>query len=247
MPAQHPSWQACDNDAMSSIADNLQTVLQRIDAATRDAGRGRHDVKLIAVSKTWPAESVLAAYRAGQKRFGESYLQEAVIKIQALADLDIEWHFVGTVQSNKTRTVAQYFDWVHSIERFKIARRLNDQRPAGAPPLNVCIQFNVSGENSKGGTTRDALHQLAASVANLENLRLRGLMALPAPSNDPVRQRQIFHQVRSAFDELREAGLKLDTLSMGMSGDLEAAIAEGATLVRVGTAIFGQRPIRLNE
>lgn len=179
---------------------------------------------------------------AGMRRFGENYLQEALEKIAALQELDLEWHFIGPIQSNKTRPIAEHFDWVHSVDRLKLARRLSEQRPAGLPPLNICLQVNVSGEQSKSGITLQELPALAQEVATLPRLRLRGLMAIPAPAAGLEAQRQPFRQMRFALEQLIAEGLELDTLSMGMSGDLEAAIAEGATLVRIGTALFGPRP-----
>lgn len=227
---------------MSDVAANLQQVRQRIERAAREAGRRPADVVLLAVSKTHPAAVLRAAHEAGQRAFGESYLQEALQKIEQLADLDLEWHFIGPIQSNKTKDIARHFDWVHGVDREKVARRLSEQRPADAAPLNVCIQVNASGETSKSGVTPDQVETLAHKVAALPGLRLRGLMTIPAPQPDFEAQRRPFRQVRLIRDRLVQTGLELDTLSMGMSGDLEAAIAEGATLVRVGTAIFGARP-----
>lgn len=226
---------------MGPIAANLQAVLQRIERATAAAGRDPASVRLLAVSKTWPAAHVEEAFRCGQRAFGENHEQEAQRKIDALAHLPIEWHFIGPVQSNKTRGIAERFAWVHSIEREKIARRLSDQRPEGLAPLMVCVQVNVSGEASKSGVPPSEAARLAHFVAQLPRLKLRGLMTIPAPSDDPGVQRRQFRRLRDLFVELKGAGLDLDTLSMGMSDDLEAAIAEGATLVRVGTAIFGRR------
>jgi pyridoxal phosphate enzyme (YggS family) len=226
---------------MGLIAANLQAVLQRIARATRAANREPGCVRLLAVSKTWPPADIEAAFLAGQHLFGENHEQEAARKIAALAHLDIEWHFIGPIQSNKTRGIAERFAWVHSIEREKIARRLSEQRPAALPPLNVCIQVNVSGEASKAGVAPEAASSLAQAVAGLPNLSLRGLMTIPAPSADPAAQRNQFRILRSLQLDLGRQGLALDTLSMGMSDDLEAAIMEGATLVRVGTAIFGRR------
>lgn len=226
---------------MSVIADNLQAVRSRIDAAARAAGRDPKTVALLAVSKTWPAADILDAARAGQRAFGESYVQEAVEKIARLRDAGLEWHFIGPLQSNKTRPVAENFAWVHSIERLKIAERLSAQRPAGLPPLEVCVQVNVSGEASKSGCEPAEAVDLCRQVAALPNLRLRGLMAIPEPVEEIEAQRRPFRQLRDLFETLRAGGLPLDTLSMGMSHDLEAAIAEGATVVRIGTAIFGER------
>jgi pyridoxal phosphate enzyme (YggS family) len=227
---------------MSPIGANLQAVLRRIEKACEAAGRDPAQVRLLAVSKTWPAHAVEEAHKAGQTAFGESQQQEASAKVAALSHLPLEWHFIGPVQSNKTRPIAEQFDWVHSIERDKIARRLSEQRPAGRAPLQVCIQVNVSGEASKSGVAPQHALALAREVAALPRLRLRGLMAIPAPAPDPARQRAQFREVRLLFESLRAQGIALDTLSMGMSDDLEAAILEGATLVRVGTAIFGRRP-----
>jgi pyridoxal phosphate enzyme (YggS family) len=226
---------------MTTIAANLQAVRGRIAAACAAAGRDPAEVALLAVAKTWPAASVRAAAAAGQRAFGESYVQEAVPKIAALRGLPLEWHFIGPLQSNKTRPVAESFDWVHSIERTKIAERLSAQRPAGMVPLQVCIQVNVSGEDSKSGCAPGEAAALAEAVAELPNLRLRGLMAIPEPTDDPALARRRFASLRELRDRLDARGYALDTLSMGMSDDLEAAIMEGATMVRVGTAIFGER------
>ncbi|MBK1681932.1 YggS family pyridoxal phosphate-dependent enzyme [Rhodocyclus tenuis] len=230
---------------MTRIAANLQAVRARIDAAARAAGRAPESVALLAVSKTWPATCVLDAAARGQRAFGENYLQEGLDKIASLAATEspggLEWHFIGPLQSNKTRPVAENFAWVHSVDRLKIAERLSAQRPAGLPPLSVCLQVNVSGEASKSGVAPDDVSELARQIAALPQLRLRGLMAIPAPSDDPATQRAPFRELRLLFERLRADGLPLDTLSMGMSHDLEAAVAEGATLVRIGTAIFGDR------
>ena len=226
---------------MSDLSINLQQVRGRIAAAARAVGRTPEAITLLAVSKTHPAEAVRAAFGAGQQCFGESYVQEALPKIDALTDLELEWHFIGPIQSNKTRDIAAYFDWVHGLDRDKIARRLDAQRPALRGPLNVCIQVNVSGETSKAGVSVSELPALARSVAELPNLRLRGLMTVPAPAPDSDARRRPFRELRQALEHLQKSGLDLDTLSMGMSDDLEGAIAEGATLVRIGTAIFGPR------
>ena len=226
------------------LSDRLQTVYERIEDAEHRFGRKPGSVRLLAVSKTFPATAVTKVHAAGQRFFGESYLQEAMAKVEALASANadgIEWHFIGPLQSNKTQAVATNFAWVHALDRLKIARRLSAQRPADLPPLNVCIQVNISGEASKAGTTLTALPELATAVAALPGLRLRGLMALPARSETFEQQRRPFQRLREALEQLNRAGMALDTLSMGMSGDLEAAIAEGATIVRVGTAIFGAR------
>ncbi len=226
---------------MTPISANLQAVHARIAAAARAAGRDEKDISLLAVSKTWPAGHVREAAAAGQRAFGENYVQEGVAKVAELAPLGLDWHFIGPLQSNKTRPVAEHFDWVHSIERMKIAERLAEQRPAGLAPLNVCLQVNVSGEASKSGCAPAEAIALAKAIAALPNLRLRGLMCIPEPVEDIQAQRRPFRQLRELYEQLRGDGLPLDTLSMGMSHDIEAAIAEGATMVRVGTAIFGER------
>jgi PLP dependent protein len=232
---------------MSTIPANLQanlhTVKQRIATAAQAAMRDPHDVKLLAVSKTFSADAVTEAAQAGQTAFGENYLQEALAKIAEaeLKGLLLEWHFIGPIQSNKTRPIAEHFAWVHSIEREKIAQRLSDQRPESLAPLNVCLQVNISGEASKSGVLPEETEQVAKAIARMPHLRLRGLMAIPEPAEGFEAQRAPFRAVRELFERLRGQGLELDTLSMGMSGDIEAAIAEGATIVRVGTAIFGKR------
>ena len=227
---------------MTSIAANLQAVHARIAAACAQAGRDAREVRLLAVSKTWPADAVRDAAAAGQVAFGESYVQEAVAKIDTLAAAALEWHFIGPLQSNKTRPVAERFAWVHSIDRAKIAERLSAQRPTTLPPLQVCVEVNVSGESSKSGCAPGEAVELARHVAALPHLVLRGLMAIPEPTDDVALQRSRFAALRQLRDRIdAECGLALDTLSMGMSDDLEAAIAEGATVVRVGTAIFGAR------
>ena len=224
----------------TSIADRVQRVLQRIHAAERVAGRANGAVALVAVSKTQPAEAIRLAAAAGQLVFGENYLQEALAKQDELTDLpELIWHFIGPIQSNKTRPIAERFDWVHTVDRLRIAERISQQRPADKPPLNFCLQVNVSGEASKSGVSLAALPELAAAVAQLPRLRLRGLMTIPAPANGLAQQRMPFRILREAMAGLSLPGL--DTLSMGMSDDLEAAIFEGATLVRVGTALFGPR------
>ena len=219
----------------------LRAVRARIAHAVAEAGRDAAAVRLLAVSKTFDAAAVRELAAGGQLEFGENYLQEALEKQAALADLPLVWHFIGPIQSNKTRAIAEHFSWVHSVDRLKIAERLSAQRPAGLPPLQVCIEVNVSGEASKGGVAAAELPALADAVAALPNLQLRGLMAIPAPTPEMASQRAAFRQVREAFDALRARGHTLDTLSMGMSADLEAAILEGATIVRVGTALFGER------
>jgi pyridoxal phosphate enzyme (YggS family) len=229
---------------MSAIADNLQAVQARIRDAAKLAGRSPVSIRLLAVSKTWPLSSVVEAADAGQRAFGENYVQEGVDKVTATTSRQLEWHFIGPLQSNKSRAVAEHFDWVHSVERLKIAERLSAQRPATLPPLQVCIQVNVSGEASKSGCAANEAPALCRAIAALPGLRLRGLMAIPEPTDDPAAQRAPFRQLREIFENIRAAGLPLDTLSMGMSHDLEAAIAEGATIVRIGTAIFGERNYR---
>jgi hypothetical protein len=228
---------------MPELAHNLAAVSQRIALAAQLADRAPDSVALLAVSKTFPAEDVRAVHAAGQRAFGENYVQEALTKIEALADLraSLEWHFIGPLQSNKTRPVAENFDWVHSVDRLKIAQRLAEQRPANLPPLNVCLQVNVSGEATKAGVAPADAAQVAHAIAALPQLRLRGLMAIPEPAGGVDEQRAPHRQLRELFDKLRADGLELDTLSMGMSSDLEAAVLEGATIVRVGTAIFGKR------
>jgi pyridoxal phosphate enzyme (YggS family) len=225
----------------ASIAENLAQVHAQIQAACQAAGRPESSVRLLAVSKTWGADAVRAAHAAGQTAFGENYIQEAVDKITALHDLPLEWHCIGPIQSNKTRLVAEHFDWVHSIDRLKIAQRLSEQRPAHLPPLQVCIQVNVDGGATKSGVTPQDLPDLAQSVAALPRLQLRGLMTIPEPAESPAAARAVHRQARQLLEALQAQGLALDTLSMGMSADMEAAILEGSTLVRVGTAIFGKR------
>jgi pyridoxal phosphate enzyme (YggS family) len=230
---------------MGSIGINLQEVKRRIAEATHAAGRNAQSVTLLAVSKTFGEGAVREAFAAGQRQFGENYVQEGLAKIAALADLrpQIEWHLIGPLQSNKTRPVAEAFDWVHSVDRLKIAERLAEQRPAALPPLQLCLQVNVSGEASKSGAAPGDVPALARAVAALprERVRLRGLMAIPEPAGDFASQRAPHRQLRELLQALNREGLALDTLSMGMSADLEAAVAEGATLVRVGTAVFGRR------
>jgi PLP dependent protein len=230
---------------MVSIAFKLQEVKQRIDHAVLEAGRPAASVTLLAVSKTFGADAVLQAHAAGQRHFGENYVQEALDKIHTLQALrgQLIWHFIGPLQSNKTRGVAEAFDWVHSVDRLKIAQRLAEQRPAGLPALNLCLQVNISGEASKSGVLPAQLPALAQAVAALpaERVRLRGLMAIPEPASDIAAQRGPHRALRDLMQSLNTQGLALDTLSMGMSADLEAAIAEGATMVRVGSAIFGAR------
>lgn len=226
---------------MTAILSNLQATRSAVAQAAQAAHRDVASVHLLAVSKTFPAAAVREAYGAGQTAFGENYLQEALDKMAALRDLPLEWHFIGPIQSNKTRAIAEHFDWVHSVERLKVAERLSAQRPPHLPPLNICLQVNVSGEDSKSGVAPEAVTELALQAAKLPNLRLRGLMAIPAPAAEEVEQRLPFSRMRAIFEKLNSLGLGLDTLSMGMSHDYPAAIKEGATIVRIGTAIFGAR------
>ena len=226
---------------MTIIAPRLQVVKDRIRTAAEAAGRRPDEVRLIAVSKTLPAEAVREACRAGQDAFGENYLQEARSKIEALRDLQPEWHFLGPIQSNKIRSIAQSFSWVHSVDNLKHAQRLSEARPDDLPPLQVCIQVNISGEASKSGCDPAQLSDLAGAVYGLPRLRLRGLMAIPQPTSDAGEQRRDFARLRQMKDDLVAGGIELDVLSMGMSDDLEAAISEGSTMVRVGRAIFGPR------
>lgn len=226
---------------MTTIADNLQSVRERIATACAAAGRDVTEVTLLAVAKAFGPEAVRAAHAAGQRAFGENYIQEAVEKMALLGGLDLQWHCIGPVQSNKTRLVAQHFDWVHTVDRLKIAQRLSEQRPPQLPPLQACIQVNIDGGAGKSGVAPGEALALAREVAALPRLRLRGLMTIPEPAEDPAAQLAVHRKARALFEELRAAGLALDTLSMGMTADLEAAIAAGSTMVRVGTAIFGKR------
>ncbi len=228
-----------------SIPENLEKVRHLISLYEEKYGRGEKAVQLIAVSKTHGADKVKSAFQAGQTHFGENYLQEALDKIDALGDLPLHWHFIGPIQSNKTRAIAESFQWVHSVDRLKIAQRLNDQRPEALPPLNIMLQVNISNEESKAGVTVDELEALASAVETLPNLVLSGLMAIPAASNDVRTQRDNFRRLREARDSLLTHGLEqCQHLSMGMSNDFEAAIAEGATMIRIGTDIFGPREAR---
>ena len=226
---------------MSTIAQRLAQVHDRINTALRLAGRPSGSVALLAVSKTHPVSAIREAAIAGQRAFGESYLQEALAKIAQLQDLPLTWHFIGPIQSNKTTAIAQHFDWVHSVDRLKIAQRLSEQRPFDRGKLNICLQVNTSGEISKSGVAPTALIELAQAVAQLPRLQLRGLMTIPAPAIEFAAQRHSFAKLHELYAGLNALGLSLDTLSMGMTDDLEAAILEGATIVRVGTAIFGPR------
>ena len=231
---------------MSTIADRLERVWSRISQAANAAGRDPACIRLLAVSKTQPVAKLEAALAAGQTVFGESYLQDALPKIEAIGTR-AEWHFIGPIQSNKSRQIAAHFDWVHSVDRIKIAQRLSEQRPRELPPLNVCLQVNTSAEATRAGVPPADIRTLAEAINKLPHLRLRGLMAIPAREQDPTRQRESFHELRRLFEQLNTEGFNLDTLSMGMSSDMEAAIAEGATLVRIGTAIFGPRLTRSTD
>ncbi len=226
---------------MTFISERLQAVQASIHDAALTAGRTSEDVQLLAVSKAHPAHALREASSAGQRMFGENYLQEALNKQAELTDLAIEWHFIGPIQSNKTQPIAQHFDWVHSVDRLKIAQRLDAARPEHLAPLNICLQVNVSQEESKSGLPLEQAADLALAIQAMPRLKLRGLMAIPAPSEDIATQRHQFRQVRELFEQLNQRGLKLDTLSIGMSEDFPAAIAEGATIVRIGSAIFGPR------
>lgn len=226
---------------MTTISNALQAVRERMVRAAEQCARPPATIKLLAVSKAVRVADMRAAYAAGQHAFGESYVQEALPKIAALHDLAVEWHFIGPMQSNKTKQIAEHFAWIHGVDRAKIAQRLSEQRPAALPPLNICLQVNVSDEASKSGVAPAALVALAHAVVALPRLKLRGVMAIPAPSTDINEQRAAFRRVRELFAQLNMQGFDLDALSMGMSHDLEAAIQEGATIVRVGSAIFGSR------
>jgi pyridoxal phosphate enzyme (YggS family) len=230
---------------MSLISNNLQVVRAELAAAAQKAGRDPQQICLLAVSKTFPAEAVVEAANAGQSCFGENYVQEALDKLLAvrtlLPEVALEWHFIGPIQSNKTRQIAESFSWVHSVDREKIAQRLSEQRPVGLPPLNICLQVNISREASKSGVLPGEAAALAKRIIGLKGVRLRGLMAVPAPSDDAHEQKNAFRQLRELKQEIEAEGIALDTLSMGMSGDMAAAIAEGSTIVRIGSAIFGTR------
>ena len=226
---------------MTNIAKNLRIVREQINLATQNAQRSASEVSLLAVSKTRNADELREAFQTGQRDFGENYLQESLDKIALLSDLDICWHFIGPIQSNKTRPIAESFHWVHSVDRLKIAKRLNDQRPAHLPPLNICLQVNVDDEQNKSGVAIAGLGDLARQVVELPSIKLRGLMCLPAIRQDFAAQRAPFARLHTLASELCNAGIVTDTLSMGMSADYRAAIFEGSTIVRVGTAIFGAR------
>ena len=225
-------------ETMSTIAINIAKVSERIREAAQACARAPQSVGLLAVSKTKPAEAIEEAYAAGLRDFGENYLQEALLKQQQLQHLALSWHFIGPIQSNKTRALAENFSWVHSVDRLKIAQRLSEQRPCHLPDLNLCVQVNISEEPTKSGCAPDDVAALCEAISQLPRIRLRGLMAIPAPSDDPEIQRQAFAKLRALKDSIN---LELDTLSMGMSDDLEAAVAEGSTWVRIGSAIFGAR------
>jgi PLP dependent protein len=227
---------------MTTIADNLQQVHERIARACADADRDANEVTLLAVSKTFGPEAVREAFDSGQTAFGENYIQEAVEKMALLRPLGLQWHCIGPIQSNKTRLVASHFDWAHTVDRLKTAQRLSEQRPAGMTSLQVCIQVNIDGGPTKAGVTPQEVLALAQEVARLPHIVLRGLMTIPEPASDFAAQKAVHLRAKALFDQLRETGLALDTLSMGMTADLEAAIAAGSTMVRVGTAIFGGRP-----
>lgn len=232
---------------MTEIKKRLDSILNAIKEAATEAARQADDVQLLAVSKTWPADKVreMAAY--GQRRFGENYLQEALSKIQELQGLNLEWHFIGPIQSNKTRDIAAYFDWAQSIDRLKVATRLNQQRPDNLLPLNVCIQVNIDNEDTKSGVSESGVMSLAKDIAQLPNLKLRGLMVIPSREEDEQKQRNAFQRARKLFEEMRETYPTVDTLSMGMTGDMQAAIKEGSTMVRIGTALFGKRHSSMSQ
>jgi hypothetical protein len=227
---------------MTTVTQNLMKISQRIQLACNNCGRDPAEVNLLAVSKKHPADAIRVAFQAGQKAFGENFLQEAIGKQRQLQNLDIEWHFIGHIQSNKTREIATCFDWVHSIDRLKVAKKLSGHRPPEKTDLSICLQVALADESGKSGVQPDNLAALANQIAALPRLRLRGLMCIPPPSENPTRQRHWFARLASLQIELNQQGLNLDTLSMGMSNDLEAAIVEGSTLVRLGTAVFGPRP-----
>ena len=224
-----------------TITKNLSSVTNRIENAALQANRIPTDIDILAVSKTWPAEKLRTAMNAGLTRFGENYLQEALQKMEQLQDLKIEWHFIGPIQSNKTKDIAQHFDWVQSVDRLKIAERLNKQRTSDNSPLNICIQINIDNETTKSGVQVSELFSLAQDINNLEQLKLRGIMVIPSKTDDPEQKHLAFHKAHNLFQQLAEQYATVDTLSMGMSSDMSAAIIEGSTMVRIGSAIFGQR------
>jgi len=236
-----PSQTSRSATQSAKIVANLQHIQQNIDAYCQQYHRNSSEITLLAVSKTKPEEDIRAAFSAGQTCFGENYLQEALEKIHSLADLSIDWHFIGAIQSNKTHDLAENFNWVHSVDRLKIARRLSEQRPESMPPLNICLQINISNEESKSGISLTELEDLVSKVVLFPNIQLRGLMAIPAKTDTLAEQRVIFAKVSKALYSLKEKYPQLDTLSMGMTNDMEAAIAEGSTMLRIGTAIFGAR------
>jgi len=227
----------------ANIAKNLTQIQQNISQYCQKYHRNPQDVRLLAVSKTKPSEDIRAAFNAGQVCFGENYLQESIDKIHELADLQIEWHFIGAIQSNKTREIAENFSWVHSVDRLKIAHRLSQQRPDSLPPLNICLQVNISNESSKSGFNINDIESAVNEIIKLPNIHLRGLMAIPAKADSFAGQRAIFSEMKILLRNLHSQHAQLDTLSMGMSGDMEAAIAEGSTMIRIGTAIFGARNV----
>ena len=226
---------------MNPIEKNLKSVNRIIQQCAEKSGRLPGDILLLAVSKTKPSSDIKTAFKAGQCDFGENYLQEALEKIQVLRELPLVWHYIGRIQSNKTRPIAENFSWVHTLDNLKHARRLSEQRPKSLPPLNACIQVNIDEEESKGGITSTQVRQLAEQIRNLTGIKLRGLMAIPQATQDRNRQKQSFHRLAELMKQLNQDGYTLDTLSMGMSGDLDVAIEQGATIVRIGTAIFGER------
>jgi len=226
---------------MSTIKNNYQEIRRQLSATAQASHRSLEDITILAISKTRSVDEILQAFEAGCHCFGESYIKEAIPKINALEKKPIKWHFVGPIQSNKTQYIAKYFNWVHSVDREKAAKRINDQRPANLPLINVCIQVNVSGESTKSGVNLDDLASLADYIMTLPRLKLRGLMALPQKTSDNRAQRQAFHTLYTAMEELNLKGLALDTLSMGMSNDWPAAVKEGATIIRIGTGLFGPR------
>jgi len=228
---------------MTEIKTQFHTVLDTIKCAVNKAHRSHKSVQLLAVSKTWPADDLRKTAEMGQRCFGENYLQEALTKITALSDLDLEWHFIGPIQSNKTKDIAAHFDWVQSIDRIKIAKRLSDQRPENLAKLNICIQVNIDDEASKSGVNSAEVLNLAEQISQLDNIELRGLMIIPQKTDDMQKQQTSFHKAQVLFLQLSNLYPSVDTLSMGMSGDMEAAIAEGSTMVRIGTALFGKRHI----
>jgi PLP dependent protein len=232
---------------MHNIEKNLQQVKNQIDRAAQDCGRSANEITLLAVSKTKPVEDILAAHQAGQRDFGENYLQEAENKIQALTDKPMVWHFIGPIQSNKTRRISELFDWVHSVDRLKIAERLSQHRPPELPALNILLQVNIDNEASKSGISADEVLPLATQIAQLPRVKLRGLMAIPSPQEDYQKQCVPLAKMHELFKSLQLKHPDCDTLSMGMSDDMQAAIAQGSTLVRIGTAIFGQRNTQVNK